>query len=520
MADHPAATHTLRPAAADDLPAMADVFIQAWRSGYRGVVPDEVIDSLRPAQVALELAGGLDDARLTTVLATDTDGRPVGFARYGDSAEHPGDGCLAALYVHPLAAGAGLGRRLLRHALDAMAERDVWLYVFEANTRARGVYDRAGFRPAGPRRTDPRRRTPEVLMLRRARNRPRPLAPLPDVELPRIRSVTTTVLRRPLRRPFRTALRTVRELSAVEVVLRTGDGDTVSGTTVATPAITGDTEEAILAAVHGPIANALCRGPRPFGEGLAAVAAALRGVPSARAAADIALHNLAARRIDPDPGGLEGLAALFGNRPAPVRTDLTISLDDPPTMAAAAREAVAEGFDTLKLKLADPEHDVERVAAVHAGLGGASRTAVLRLDANQAWTRDEAVRTLDRIAALDIDIELVEQPVAAGDIDGLAYLRARSPWPVLADESVFTADDVRRVADASAADLVNLKLLKCGGLGPARDVIAACAEAGLGLVVGCMLEPEEGVAAAHALAAAASTGPHAHDLDAGWWTAT
>ncbi|NUU23937.1 MAG: dipeptide epimerase, partial [Streptomycetaceae bacterium] len=243
-------------------------------------------------------------------------------------------------------------------------------------------------------------------------------------------------------------------------------------------------------------------------------------IPAARAAADIAVHNLAAEQSASARNGSAGLARLLGNEPTPVRSDVTISVDTPAAMAAAAREAVAAGFDTLKLKLADPALDVERVAEVHAALGDDRATTVLRVDANQAWTRDEAVRTLDAIANRDIDLELVEQPVVARDIDSLAYVRRNSPWPVLADESVFTADDVRRVADASAADLVNLKLLKCGGLGPARDVIAACAETGLGVLIGCMLEPAEGVAAARHLAAAATFGPLAHDLDAPWWTGT
>ncbi|NUS57838.1 MAG: hypothetical protein HOV66_23735, partial [Streptomycetaceae bacterium] len=273
-------------------------------------------------------------------------------------------------------------------------------------------------------------------------------------------------------------------------------------------------------------------------EAVAAIGAAAAGVPSARAAADLALHHHAAAYAglggsgDPGSGGAASggaasgypaeagwLPALLGNAAAPVRSDLTVGVDSPAAMAAAAREAVAEGFDTLKLKLAEPEADVQRVSAVHAALCGGDLATVLRVDANQAWSPAEAVRVLDGIAALGIDLELVEQPVRADDIAGLAAVRRASPWPVLADESVFTAEDVRRVADASAADLVNLKLLKCGGLGPARDVVAACAETGLGLVVGCMLEPAEGVAAARHLAAAATEGPMAHDLDAGWWAA-
>lgn len=127
------------------------------------------------------------------------------------------------------------------------------------------------------------------------------------------------------------------------------------------------------------------------------------------------------------------------------------------------------------------------------------------------------MRTLAAVAARGIDIELVEQPVAADDLRGLAFVRQRSPWPILADESVLTAADVYRVADAATADLVNLTLLKCGGLGPARAVVDTCAETGLGLLVGCMLEPVEAVEAARTFAAVGTSGPLAHDLDAAWW---
>ncbi|MGI5230314.1 N-acetyltransferase family protein [Actinoallomurus sp. CA-142502] len=155
-----------REAVAGDLPAMADIFVAAWRSGYRGVVPDEVIDALDADTVAADLAARLDDPGLTTVLAVGAGGRPVGFVRYGDDADHPGEGYLAALYVHPAASGAGVGRGLLGRAIDAMPGVDVRLWVFEDNDRARALYERAGFRPEGARLTDPRWRTPQARYLR------------------------------------------------------------------------------------------------------------------------------------------------------------------------------------------------------------------------------------------------------------------------------------------------------------------------------------------------------------------
>jgi L-alanine-DL-glutamate epimerase-like enolase superfamily enzyme len=240
-----------------------------------------------------------------------------------------------------------------------------------------------------------------------------------------------------------------------------------------------------------------------------AIQHAVTGAPSARAALDLAVHDLAAQTAGTD------LVGLLGNAPTAVHSDLTVSVDTPAAMADQAARAIADGFRTIKLKLADADLDLARVRAVQAVREG--HDVALRLDANQSWTPEQAVRLLAEIAALGIDLELVEQPVAAADLAGMAFVRHRSPAPILADESAFTAADITRIVEAGAADLVNIKLLKCGGLGPAREAIAVCAEAGIGVLIGCMLEPAEGVAAARVLAATATTGPLAHDLDAGWW---
>jgi ribosomal protein S18 acetylase RimI-like enzyme len=148
---------TLRPATDDDRDAIVAVFLAAWRGGYRGVVPDDVIDAWTPETARAELAGGTG----TDVVGLDDSGAVAGFARYV-----PEHGYLTSLYVTPDAGGRGLGRALLAYALDAMPGRDVVLWVFEANTRARRLYERAGFRPDGARLTDPRWRTPQIRMRR------------------------------------------------------------------------------------------------------------------------------------------------------------------------------------------------------------------------------------------------------------------------------------------------------------------------------------------------------------------
>lgn len=349
-----------------------------------------------------------------------------------------------------------------------------------------------------------------------------PLPPLPLVHWSAITDIRIEPVHHPLRAPFRTALRAVTELRGWQVTLQAGSGGLQGvGTTVATPQITGDTDESILAALRGPLTDAIS-GQVELEQALRAVAA-VPGNSSARAAMDIALHSLAARQLAPTGLDGDGLVELFGGRRCPIRSDITISLNPPEQMARDAKSRMAEGFRVLKLKLggagersrADNSEDFDRVRAVAQRID--PEHTVLRLDANQAWSAVSAIRLLTRLHDAGIAIELVEQPCEAADLMGMAFVTRRSPFPVLADESAFTAVDVRRIADAHAADLINLKLQKCGGLFPAREMILTCAETNLGLVVGCMLEPSAGVSAATDLATACVRGDTAHDLDAAWW---
>lgn len=317
--------------------------------------------------------------------------------------------------------------------------------------------------------------------------------------------------RRPvrLRRPFRTALRCVQTFEVVTVTLRAGDGVVGTAEVTGTPAITGETNGSIEAAINEILA------PTIIGSDLAdyvplieQLSAAMVGNTTAKCAVDVAVHQAVAawRQVS--------LAELLGVRGRPVRTDVTVSLGDPAEMAKEASERAAEGFDTLKLKLGGPVAlDVGRVQEVARALGG---PASLRIDANQAWTVKEALQILERLAAAGIDVEWVEQPVAAGDLKALAAVTARSPVPVLADESVHTASDVYRLAEVGAGDLINLKLAKCGGLQAALELLGVARACGLGVRVGCMMESGQAVLPAMLLAERIG-GDVAHDLDAGWW---
>jgi L-alanine-DL-glutamate epimerase-like enolase superfamily enzyme len=147
-----------------------------------------------------------------------------------------------------------------------------------------------------------------------------------------------------------------------------------------------------------------------------------------------------------------------------------------------------------------------------------SATLPVRLDANQAWTPSVAVEMIDALAAEGLDVEFVEQPVLAADIDGLAWVRARSALPIVADEAVFSMADLERVIAAEAADGVNVKLAKCGGPLRAAALVRRAQDAGLATMVGSMMEGPVGVGAAAEVALAVGCSL-VNDLDAAWWLA-
>jgi L-alanine-DL-glutamate epimerase-like enolase superfamily enzyme len=205
--------------------------------------------------------------------------------------------------------------------------------------------------------------------------------------------------------------------------------------------------------------------------------------PAARAAVAIALADLAGKRLDAPLYDLWGLDP--ANAPP---TSFTVGLADPDQMRTKAENAVAAGYDVLKVKLGagDGRAD-ERIAAVRAG----APDATVRVDANGAWTASHAVAVSETLAAHDV--EFLEQPVPAEDIAGLRRVRDRGVVPVAADESVETAADAARVADA--VDIVVAKVMKCGSLREARRVAHVAHAHGCEAMIGCMVESNAAIAA-------------------------
>lgn len=252
----------------------------------------------------------------------------------------------------------------------------------------------------------------------------------------------------------------------------------------------GEDPASVAAALPNLLAVAEAVEPTHTVDGLAAIEEELATVApeqaAARAAVSIALHDLAATQRE------EPLYELWDLDPsdAPV-TSVTVGLDDPSAMATDAKHWQAAGYPTLKVKLGSDD-DRARLTAVRE----AAPDARLRVDANGAWDVEQTLKALPWLEAADV--ELLEQPVPASAIEELRRVTDSTSLPVAADESCVTASDVAAVADA--VDVVVVKLMKCGGIGPARRQLQAAADHGLDCMLGCMVETSASIAGACHLA--------------------
>ncbi|WP_138004759.1 dipeptide epimerase [Halalkalirubrum salinum] len=208
----------------------------------------------------------------------------------------------------------------------------------------------------------------------------------------------------------------------------------------------------------------------------------ISGNPAARCAVSIAIHDLAAKRL-----GVP-LYRLWGLDPSQTpNTSFTIGLDETDVVRQKTAAAVESGYEILKLKLGT-DREEELIEAVREE----APEARIRVDANEAWTPRE---TIDNSRMLEeYGVEFIEQPVPAENPDGLRFAYQRSALPIAADESCVTLEDIPQIADR--ADIVNLKLMKCGGLYEAQRMIHAARAHGLEVMLGCMIESNASIAAA------------------------
>lgn len=312
-----------------------------------------------------------------------------------------------------------------------------------------------------------------------------------------VRDTRVSTYPRDLRERFVTALRGVSEYQVIKFEICDELGNWHVGETVETPKITGDNHELIMRELEQD-AQALIVG-KDFRNAIVKIRnSQLTG--SSKAAIDIALN--------------EALGTGFKQNFS-ISTDVTIPITTIDKLPSIISDRVAAGFTHFKIKAnQEPVAEfIEKLQLISLSLPSGSN---LRVDANQAWTVEHTLEVLGAISSSSLAIDYLEQPTPARDFKALAKIKAMSSVPIMADESCFTPADLTELIALDAIDLVNLKLLKTGGLTIAREMAKTAKGAGIGVYVGSMMEGDQSIRAAATLAAEIAP-DLVHDLDASWW---
>jgi L-alanine-DL-glutamate epimerase-like enolase superfamily enzyme len=324
-------------------------------------------------------------------------------------------------------------------------------------------------------------------------------------------------VRLPLIEPFVIAYATYTHTESILVRLTLRNGVTGWGESTPDEAVTGETPERVLADLCDALAPALIGiDARRIDAAINQLTTLRPSSPTAVASLDIALHDAIGRSC-----GLPVWALIGGRPPGPLTISRVVSIAAPEAMADAARRHVAAGFRTIKLKVgdaADPELDARRILAVREAVGDGIG---LKVDVNQGW-RTPAIAIRGINASRDARVDYYEQPIDRHDLDGLAEVRRATGAPIMADEACQSPADALRAAQLGAADFINIKLMKSGGLHNAIAIDAIANAAGIGTQVGTMVESSIASAAGLHLAAARSNvrfvemgGPLMHAEDVG-----
>jgi L-Ala-D/L-Glu epimerase len=299
----------------------------------------------------------------------------------------------------------------------------------------------------------------------------------------KILSIEYTLEKIALKTPFKTALRTAWDVEFVRVCVRCENGLFAYGEAPATKAITGEGLEEIvssLESVHSLFIGKSMKEAFVLLDTLALIGS------SAKAALDIAFVFLDA---------LQKKQTLFEyfktQNKEPIQSAITISFNEPDEMLRDAKKAYQEGMNILKIKLGkDIHHAIEVVHLIAKKLP----EAILLIDANQAWDVEGAQRFISATSSLDV--ALIEQPVGAKERAAMAELTRDTLVPILADESVFTLEDMRYVVENNCADMVNIKLMKCGGIRKALEMLEYARTHKIKCMMGSMLEGPNSIRAA------------------------
>lgn len=322
----------------------------------------------------------------------------------------------------------------------------------------------------------------------------------------KITAIRFAKLEVPLVTPFKTAMRTVQSITDLVVIIETDAGVLGYGAAPSTPVITGDTHGSVCYAITNVIApHIIGMDVENLNEICHKIQHSIVANSSAKAAVEIAIYDLWAKRFDAP------LYKMLGGGTPQLTTDVTISVDHIDKMLTDVNLAIKQGFDTLKIKIGtDIENDIERVHSIYQDV---AKRAIIRLDVNQGWTAKQTVYAIQKLENLGVELELIEQPVKSNDLDGLRYISERITTAVMADESAFSPQQVLHLIRTGAADIINIKLMKCAGLSQAIKIADLAELHNIPCMIGCMLEGSISVAAAAHLAVAKASSISLIDLD-------
>ncbi len=270
--------------------------------------------------------------------------------------------------------------------------------------------------------------------------------------------------------------------NAVLVELEADDGSVGYGEACAwEPEFYGETLESITSTLEKYAAPQLLgQDPLQIGHILSVIDATLARITCVKEGVDLALHDLVGKLL-----GVPVYVLLGGAFRERIRVASEIGIAAPEKMAARALRLRERGFEVIKIKgSAHVREDVERVRAVREAVGN---SIALRLDPNAAWTPIDAVWAMRQLEACEL--QLLEQPVPGHDYAGMAHIREKTSIPLMADEGIWSPEDVIRIRESAAADIVNIKIAKSCGVARGKQIETVARAAGLSCIAGTEAEP-------------------------------
>ncbi|MDL2218574.1 dipeptide epimerase [Christensenellaceae bacterium OttesenSCG-928-M15] len=310
----------------------------------------------------------------------------------------------------------------------------------------------------------------------------------------KIANITLKEIRIQLYEPFRVAFGEIDFVENVLVKIETDEGITGYGEAAPMPFVTGETVQSVLAMLNMLKRGLIGMNPLAIDSIHTVMDGVAHANSSAKCAIDLALYDIMGKALN------KPVYQVLGGESGVVHNDVTIGIDAPERMAEKALYYVRElGYRILKIKAGIcPDDDVRAIGLIREAVGADVR---LRVDANQGYDIASAVKTLDRF--VPYNIEAVEQCLPDWDFEGSAYVRKKVRGiEIMLDESIHGPRDAARACKLGAADILNIKLMKCGGLYPATEINAIAQSFGVTCMVGCMLETPLAITAGLSLVAA------------------